>query len=57
MEDILLSGSAQQLGIFRPGSVERLWRSFLRSERYTSHSRIWSIAALIGWCQTNNVRL
>jgi len=57
MEDILLSKEAQQLGIFRPGSVERLWRSFLRSERYTSHSRIWSIAALAGWCQTNNVRL
>ena len=57
MEDILLSSNAQQLGIFRPGSVERLWRSFLRSERYTSHSRIWSIAALIGWCQANNARL
>jgi asparagine synthase (glutamine-hydrolysing) len=57
MEDILLSSNAQQLGLFRPGSVERLWRSFLRSERYTSHSRIWSIAALVGWCHENRVTL
>lgn len=56
-EDILLSRGAEQLGLFRPGAVERLWRTFLRSERYVSHSRIWSIAALAGWCQVNNVRL
>lgn len=57
MEDMLLSSTTQQLGIFRPGAVERLWRSFLRSERYTSHSRIWCIAALAGWCRTNRVTL
>lgn len=57
MEEVLLSQATQQLGIFRPGAVERLWRSFLRSERYTSHSRIWSIAALIGFCRTNRVTL
>ena len=57
MEDILLSGDAERLGLFRPGAVERLWRSFMRSERYVSHSRIWSIAALLGWCRTNHVGL
>jgi asparagine synthase (glutamine-hydrolysing) len=57
MEDILLSRSTQDLGLFRPGAVETLWRSFLRSERYTSHSRIWSIAALAGWCRANKVSL
>ena len=57
MEDILLSGNVEQLGLFRPGAVERLWRSFLRSERYVSHARIWSIAALLGWCQANRVSL
>jgi len=57
MEDILLSRSTQELGLFREGSVEKLWRSFLRSERYTSHSRIWSIAALAGWCRVNKVSL
>ncbi len=57
MEDILLSRSTQQLGLFREGAVEKLWRSFLLSERYTSHSRIWSIAALAGWCRENRVTL
>ena len=57
MEDILLSSSTRQLGLFREGAVERLWRSFLQSERYTSHSRIWSIAALAGWCRANQVSL
>ena len=57
MEDMLLSSTTQQLGIFRPGAVEHLWRSFLRSERYTSHSRIWCIAALAGWCRNNRVTL
>jgi asparagine synthase (glutamine-hydrolysing) len=57
MEEMLLSSTTQQLGLFRPGAVERLWRSFLRSERYTSHSRIWSIAALVGWCRANRVTL
>jgi asparagine synthase (glutamine-hydrolysing) len=57
MEEMLLSSATQQLGLFRPGAVERLWRSFLRSERYTSHSRIWCIAALVGWCRTNRVTL
>ncbi len=54
---MLLSSATQQLGLFRPGAVERLWRSFLRSERYTSHSRIWCLAALVGWCRTNRVTL
>ena len=57
MEDILLSSDTQRLGLFRPSAVEQLWRSFLRSERYVSHSRVWSIAALVGWCKANRVSL
>jgi asparagine synthase (glutamine-hydrolysing) len=57
MEDKLLSAQTQQLGLFRPGAVEQLWRSFLRGERYTSHSRIWSIAALVSWCDANKASL
>ncbi len=57
MEDKLLSSKTSQLGLFRPGAVERLWRSFLRGERYTSQSRIWSIAALISWCEINRAGL
>jgi asparagine synthase (glutamine-hydrolysing) len=57
MEHLLLGPETRQLGLFQPDAVERLWRSFLPSERFVSYARIWSIAALIGWCQTNKASL
>jgi asparagine synthase (glutamine-hydrolysing) len=38
-----------------PG-IERLWKSFLHGARYTSHSRVWTVAALNAWCGNNSVR-
>jgi hypothetical protein len=45
----------KRLPFLRPNEVERSWRAFLRGERYMSHTRIWAIAALAGWCQINGV--
>jgi asparagine synthase (glutamine-hydrolysing) len=55
IEGLLLDGGARRLGFFRPAEVERSWKAFLRGERYMSHTRIWAIAALVGYCQVNGV--
>jgi len=55
MEAMLLGPPVRRLGFISPHAVERLWRSFLRGESYVSHSRIWCIAALAGWCQANDI--
>jgi asparagine synthase (glutamine-hydrolysing) len=57
MEAMLRGDAVRRLGVLRPDAVERLWRSFLAGERYVSHSRMWCIAALAGWCQANRVTL
>jgi asparagine synthase (glutamine-hydrolysing) len=57
MEDMLLNGPVKRLGFLEPREVERLWRTFLKGERYLSHSRIWCIAALAGWCDVNQMSL
>jgi asparagine synthase (glutamine-hydrolysing) len=55
MEDLLLGGSVRRLGFLQHAAVERLWRSFLKGDRYTTHARIWCVAALAGWCEANRV--
>lgn len=55
IEGLLLDGAVKRLPFLRPNEVERSWRAFLRGERYMSHTRIWAIAALAGWCQINGV--
>jgi asparagine synthase (glutamine-hydrolysing) len=55
MEDLLLGESVRRLGFLRPEGVERLWRAFLKGDRYTNHARVWCVAALAGWCEANGV--
>ncbi|MFO0760138.1 MAG: asparagine synthase (glutamine-hydrolyzing) [Byssovorax sp.] len=55
IEGMLLDGAVRRLGFFRPDAVERAWKAFLHGERYMSHTRIWAIAALAGWCQNHRV--
>ncbi len=55
IEGLLLDGAVKRLPFLRSQEVERSWRAFLRGERYMSHTRIWAIAALAGWCQINGV--
>jgi asparagine synthase (glutamine-hydrolysing) len=55
MEDLLLGGTVGRLGFLQPKGVERLWRAFLKGDRYTNYARIWCVAALAGWCDANGV--
>ncbi|MGH9441562.1 MAG: asparagine synthase (glutamine-hydrolyzing) [Thermoanaerobaculia bacterium] len=55
MSEKLSEESARSTGFLRPDGVSRLWQSFLRGEQYVSWSRVWSIAALAGWCRANGV--
>jgi asparagine synthase (glutamine-hydrolysing) len=55
MEGLILGGSMRSLGFLQPSAVERLWRSFLKGDRYTTHARVWCVAALAGWCEANGV--
>lgn len=55
MEDLLLGETVRRLGFLKPSAVERLWRAFLKGDRYTSYARIWCVAALAGWCEANGV--
>jgi asparagine synthase (glutamine-hydrolysing) len=55
MEETLLGEPVKRLGFIKPRAVERLWRSFLRGERFISHSRVWCIATLARWCQNNGI--
>lgn len=57
IEDMLLGPPARRLGFLDLHAVERLWRAFLRGEQYISHSRIWCVTALVGWCHNNNIGL
>jgi asparagine synthase (glutamine-hydrolysing) len=57
IEAMLFDGAVRKLGFLRAEAVEALWRSFLSGEQHVSHSRIWCIAALASWCQTNQVTL
>jgi len=55
MEGLLLGESIGRLGFLDPEGVSNLWRSFLKGDRYTTHARIWCVAALAGWCEANGV--
>lgn len=55
MEDLLLGDAAKRLSFLDAGNTEKLWKSFLKGEEYVSYSRVWCIAALVGWCRENGV--
>lgn len=55
MESLLLGDTVRRLGFLRVDGVERLWRAFLKGDRYTNYARIWCVAALAGWCDANGV--
>ncbi|MFT3775292.1 MAG: asparagine synthase (glutamine-hydrolyzing) [Minicystis sp.] len=55
MEELLLGDTVRRLGFLRVDGVERLWRAFLKGDRYTNYARIWCVAALAGWCEANGV--
>ncbi|MEO6323712.1 MAG: asparagine synthase (glutamine-hydrolyzing) [Thermoanaerobaculia bacterium] len=44
-------------GVLRSEAVEELWSDFSAGEKFVSHSRIWSLAALGGWCAENRFSL
>ncbi len=55
MEGLLLGDAIGRLGFLHADGVRNLWRSFLKGDRYTTHARIWCVAALAGWCEANGV--
>ena len=55
IDNLLAPESLKRLSFLNPTGVEQLWKSFLKGEHYTSYSRIWCIAALVGWCHENGV--
>lgn len=55
VEELLLGDAARRLGFLEVKGVERLWRSFLKGDRYTNYARIWCVAALVGWCDANGI--
>jgi asparagine synthase (glutamine-hydrolysing) len=55
MEGLLLGGSVRRLGFLEPRAIERLWRSFLENDRYTTHGRVWCFVVLAAWCEQNGV--
>ena len=55
IDNLLAPESLKRLSFLNPSGVEQLWKSFLKGEHYTSYSRVWCIAALVGWCHENGV--
>jgi asparagine synthase (glutamine-hydrolysing) len=55
MEGLLLGDTVRRLGFLDPKRVERLWRAFLKGDRYTNFARVWCVAALAGWCDAHGV--
>ncbi|APR82152.1 Asparagine synthetase [Minicystis rosea] len=55
VEELLLGSTMRKLGFLQVQGVERLWRSFLKGDRYTNYARVWCVAALAGWCDANGV--
>src|SRR5207244_2252339 len=57
MEERLFSRHLIRSGLSDEKAVRRLWSGYLRGERYVSHARVWSLAVLAQWCETNRVSL
>ena len=58
IESLLESDSEGSLPeVFDRAAVRQLWTSFLKGKRYVTYSRIWSLAALAGWCRENRITL
>ena len=51
MEERLLGSELVRHGMLDANAVESMWRDFLRGERFVTHSRVWSLAVLVDWCQ------
>ena len=56
MEERLLGSDLVRNSLLDAKAVEGMWRSFLRGERLVSHSRVWSLAVLVDWCQRVGVK-
>ncbi len=55
MEDLLLGDAVRRAGCLDTKAVASLWRAFLRGDRYTTHARVWCVAAFAAWCDANGV--
>jgi asparagine synthase (glutamine-hydrolysing) len=55
VEDVLLGDPVRRVGCLDANAVAALWRAFLKGDRYTTHARIWCVAAFAGWCNANGV--
>lgn len=57
VESLLLDAPVKKLDFLDAQTVKSLWQSFLRGEQYTSYTRVWSVIALIAWCEENRVNI
>lgn len=57
ISELLLGAPMRRLTFMNSSSVAALWRGFLRDEKLVSYSRVWCLAALSGWAETNRVSL
>lgn len=57
MEERLFSMELVRSGLVNEAALRQLWTSFLRGERFVSHSRVWALAVLAQWCASNRVSL
>ena len=57
MEERILDPRVGALGIVDRRGVERLWASYLRGDASTTFTRVWCVAAFVGWCEVNRVSI
>jgi asparagine synthase (glutamine-hydrolysing) len=50
-----LLGGKETSGPFRPEVLRKLWAAFLRGDGSVSHARVWSITALLAWCERHHI--
>ncbi|HEX9606040.1 MAG TPA: asparagine synthase (glutamine-hydrolyzing) [Gemmatimonadaceae bacterium] len=50
-----LDRGASRIAALDPGALVKLWRAFEKGSSYVSWARIWTLIALIEWCEANNV--
>ena len=50
-----LLGTGNGSGLFRREALQALWAGFLRGDGSVTHARVWSIAALLAWCEHNGI--
>jgi asparagine synthase (glutamine-hydrolysing) len=57
MERLLSDASLVSRAGLQPRTVRTLWQSYVAGRPGLYWSRVWSIYALLSWCQTNDVAL